>query len=736
MVTKEEVFNRIKAAGGVPALPEILLELLAACDSDKDLSEIGLLVKKDPALSLQVMRLVNSAYYGLRHTFHKIDQAVVYLGAQTIKNLVATLSVRQVFGIKKFVDSGSFNTRLFWFHSLYCATLAKRIADKLQIINSDEAYLAGLMHDIGKLLLARTFPEQWTQYEAALLTGQESAAAETDCFDVLHQETGAWLVQQWNLNPVVGDAVLYHHEAVEQVAEAFPLVKILFFANLLAIHEAGKGLPAEIVATGEQLLGVDADDLAEICEGAVAEVAQVAETLNIPLPEEAGLIPAALYGQPAVAVSPVGDPALSGLAGETGPDTAGARIETRVQDVTLLTTFLENFLEATTTEELLTIFEEGINLLCGVDKVMFFLPGQDEFLLQASCSARNHLHDFCAGLTFRLQQNSSRIVTAFTSQDKQTIQPGVPVQNLADQQLLSVLGSRKALVLPLVARQGAVGVAVLGMEEEDVPFLNVHGRVLQALAGQLALCLHLAAEEKRRAEELHEERMAAIAATARKFAHELNNPLGIISNYLMTLRLKLQGNDGILEQLSVVDDEIQRMATMIGDMDMYSQAPFSRFEPTDVNEVIKDVIRLIKPSLFAKTGTVLSFVAGSDLPQINTSRDAIKQILINLLKNAVEAMGNTGRAVVRTRKVDAGDPLGVGVEIIVADTGPGLPETVLSKLYEPFVTTKQDGHSGLGLSIIKKAVQQIGGKLNCVSNASKGTTFTIFIRDVHKNTAS
>jgi signal transduction histidine kinase len=170
---------------------------------------------------------------------------------------------------------------------------------------------------------------------------------------------------------------------------------------------------------------------------------------------------------------------------------------------------------------------------------------------------------------------------------------------------------------------------------------------------------------------------------------------------------------------------------MVGQMEMYSQAPFSRFEPLDVNAVVRDIIQIAKPSFFQENGPTVSFIPGAELPLLTTSKDAVKQVLINLLKNAAEAMPDGGRVIVRTRRAlpeGVGDP--GGVEMIVADSGPGLPEKVMQNLYKPFITTKQNGHSGLGLSIVQKVVKDIGGKLSCLSSPAEGTTFTIYLPGV------
>ncbi len=113
------------------------------------------------------------------------------------------------------------------------------------------------------------------------------------------------------------------------------------------------------------------------------------------------------------------------------------------------------------------------------------------------------------------------------------------------------------------------------------------------------------------------------------------------------------------------------------------------------------------------------------------SRDALKQVIINLLKNAAEAMTDGGDVTAITARVakdqyKSGKPPADGIEIVVEDTGPGLPDVVKQNLFKPFVTTKNNGHSGLGLSIIEKTVTELGGSISCESRLEEGTQFTIY----------
>ncbi len=223
-----------------------------------------------------------------------------------------------------------------------------------------------------------------------------------------------------------------------------------------------------------------------------------------------------------------------------------------------------------------------------------------------------------------------------------------------------------------------------------------------------------------------------MSLTARKIAHEINNPLGIITNYLTTMRLKLSGEDDVQEELEIIGEEIQRISSLISQMDLFSQSSPLRFALTSVNSLIEDIVQLIKTPLFTALGRDITFRPDALLPQVMTSGDALKQVMINLLKNASEALGEGGSVEVRTGRCKQ-DVLGSevrraeGIEIVVEDTGPGLPESVLKNMYKPFVTTKKNGHSGLGLSIIHTTIADLGGSISCTSRPAEGTSFFIYL---------
>ena len=724
MLSKDKTFSLIQKSGNLPTLPAILLKLLAACDSDDTpMSDISAIISKDPVLSFKVLQLVNSAYYGFRYSFNGIDQAVVYLGANTIKNLAVTMSVHQVFQQKRFQTIKHFNINIFWYHSLMCATLAKRIAVKTGFTNIDEAYLSGLLHDIGRLILVSTFPKEHETILTETKDRNNTLWAESQLLGVTHCETGGWLMQKWRLGSMMADAIRYHHETPEKIKEAFPLVKIIYIANLLC--EKSDTIKQQC-ADADLLTGLDYADIQEIVEGAEEEVEQIALNLeiNVQKPDDTKNSPA-VNQETTPGVEPESPTSIDQTDSQENLQEA---LTTRVKSVSLLSSFLENLAQSTDTEGIIAVCEQAMSILFNIEKVLFFLKDNDNILLRGRTSTINNLHQASLGLTLTLQQSSSLIVKTCHDMSMAFLTADKPIDNLADEQILTILKSSTVLMVPLVADKQPGGVILLGLPENVKSLATSDYKLVQVVVQQVGLCLQLERMKEQKAADLEAERMAAVSLTARKVAHEINNPLGIISNYITSMKLKLADDGAIQNELAIIDEEIHRMSAMISQLDMFSQEPVCSSVLTDVNRVIEDIVQLFKSAHFAGTEIIMSFIPEENLPPIMTSKDSLKQIIINLLKNGVEAMDGSGNITVKTRRlVPEVITDKEGIEIVVADTGPGLPESVKANLYTPFVTTKQDGHSGLGLSIIYKTVKDLGGTISCTSNPIDGTCFSIFL---------
>ncbi|MGB6383805.1 MAG: HAMP domain-containing sensor histidine kinase [Terriglobales bacterium] len=222
---------------------------------------------------------------------------------------------------------------------------------------------------------------------------------------------------------------------------------------------------------------------------------------------------------------------------------------------------------------------------------------------------------------------------------------------------------------------------------------------------------------------LQAERVAAWRELARRLAHELKNPLFPLQVTVENLMRAKQKSPEMFEEVfhegtATLLAEINNLKTIIGRFSEFSKMPQPQRRPTQVNDVMRSVLRVFHAQLQEKNQISVHADLADALPEISADPDLLHRALQNLVLNAIDAMPQSGELTIRTRA------LGDGVEISVSDTGSGLTQEECGRLFTPYYTTKQHG-TGLGLAIVQSVVSDHGGKISVESTKEKGTTFRI-----------
>jgi PAS domain S-box-containing protein len=240
----------------------------------------------------------------------------------------------------------------------------------------------------------------------------------------------------------------------------------------------------------------------------------------------------------------------------------------------------------------------------------------------------------------------------------------------------------------------------------------------------------------RRLEEdlLRSEKMAAVGKISSKVVHEIRNPLASINLNVDLLRESLEGSGSAPETetreiLGVIKREVRRLSQITEEYLQFSRLPRAAFRPERVNDIVIELADFVRP-LIARKGVQLVLTLDEADPEAICDATLLRQALLNLLRNAVDAVEEgIGRIQVATRALedkDADPGTGRSVEISVEDDGCGIAEDLRERVFEPFFTTKRDG-TGLGLALVRRAVEEHGGETRCVSLPGKGTTFHVRI---------
>jgi signal transduction histidine kinase len=285
--------------------------------------------------------------------------------------------------------------------------------------------------------------------------------------------------------------------------------------------------------------------------------------------------------------------------------------------------------------------------------------------------------------------------------------------------------------MPLVARRTTRGLLIL---TKRVPHMWTDDQVdvAEALASQASVAIenaHLYEKARRAYRELNEaqariiqsEKMAVVGTFASGLAHEVRNPLNSIALQLSILDRRIapleSGVSGELKELlGIIREEVKRLDNLVGDFLQFSRTNRIQYRPASVDALLDEVMRLLRPEARAAGVTLRRQRMGAEIPDLRVDPEKIKQVAINLVQNAIEAMPGGGTAVVESGLVDG------HARIVIRDSGPGLPEGL--DVFQLFVTTKARG-TGLGLSIAQQIVLEHGGEITAESVPGEGAAFTV-----------
>jgi len=205
-------------------------------------------------------------------------------------------------------------------------------------------------------------------------------------------------------------------------------------------------------------------------------------------------------------------------------------------------------------------------------------------------------------------------------------------------------------------------------------------------------------------------------------AHSIRNPFTSVKMRLFSLDRSLELSDTQQEDLEVISEEIRHIDNIVQNFLEFSRPPKLKMQQISPSVVVDLVIQLLEHRLKSYDVTIKT-IRSRPLPEIQVDPEQLKEVLVNIVMNACEAMERGGKVVIYEEETFV-KPLGSVAVIRLSDNGPGIPESIREKIFQPFFTTKEDG-TGLGLSIATRIVEEHKGWLDVTSKEGEGTTFVI-----------
>jgi signal transduction histidine kinase len=278
-------------------------------------------------------------------------------------------------------------------------------------------------------------------------------------------------------------------------------------------------------------------------------------------------------------------------------------------------------------------------------------------------------------------------------------------------------------IFPIFVNRRLTGLLSLGRTRRGMPITSDNLDQLMIIANEIGSAVEKSKiiEEKLLLErKMYEnEKLSSLGRLSTSVAHEVKNPLSSIKAIVQVMREDLQNNESLQEDLTIIVDEIDRLTKVVNQLLQFAKPTSELKTSVRIGDVINSTLVVLNHE--AKQNKIATFCQiPNDLPAIITDEGALKEVFFNLIHNAIQAMPSGGEININAHY----QPGNHMIQVTIADTGIGIPQESVQKIFEPFYTTKQTG-TGLGLSIVKKKLEEMDATIHVENNGEKGVSFII-----------
>ena len=728
----EKVLERVSE---LPFSPVVIKILELAQEDRAGAREIAKLIAQDQAFTARLLKIANSPYYGQTRPVTTVAQAVPVLGFDTISSLALALNS---FAFNLPDDGAVLTLRDLWEHSMSCACWARQIAKHVNHPMPEEAFVAGLLHDMGQALFYRYFKAEFL--EAVMKAWSENISlleTERSVFGIDHQVAGAVAAGRWHIPSVLIHAIEHHHHplALPDNVDAYVLrtVAIVHVADLSTqgspvgrgVEENGLAVAAEVW----DLLQLQQEECQELSDGVMAEIDEFRKIINVG--SNAKESPNRRQGRrPADhAAQPWGKkPSVQNAAKPSAGFSQGAALLedfARIMDASKQMSLLAGM------EDLYPNIALEAMALLHADAAHLFLPRDKSLKVVGAAGLtglkgkRTPTERSLTGWVFRMGETMvlPHIDKAAASWEKEFFKAVgfhshlfLPVDWAGER--LGVLTLHARAARSWTAREIALGNAFAG---------------LVAMALENARLYRAADDRAKTLEDLNRKLEAALQVKSRflsTVSHELRSPLFVINGYASLIAEQMFGP--LPPEMSQAADKILHQANgliaLINNILEISQLDAGTFtcqpEPFDLKVLLDELSRKM-PALIGEQPVAFETRYGEEPFPIVTDRERFAQVLGHVLDNAAK-FTQQGKIVLGAAAV-AG-----GVEIVIEDSGIGIDAEYQKIIFDRFRQAEEEDNRrfegmGLGLYLSRRLIELLGGKISVESELGKGSLFRLWL---------
>jgi len=582
---------------------------------------------------------------------------------------------------------------LHWRHAVLCSKYTSGLASSCKFPQSAKLETTALLINLGELILASVYNNDYFMLHAKTSSETELSRLEQQTFGVSHAELGASFLEGCKLGFIDSDAIRFHHRPFEDIEDASTEVKLCWFANQLASKE---DIDFDLINAGQKLFGLEQEALRSIQKSSTESIQSYLDVLQIELSTSKRL--------------PLPENASASSRAEKK-----AAMLNQAQGINNITKILHTA-NSNKPPKFIDVLKILSNELFEGGQALVFLPDVDEQNLSIALSTTSE--ESKPKISLLLSENPSKVAASYQNNKAIVLEAADTNIKVADLQILKALGKTALLCDPVIYKNKVVALVVFGVNEMGgkayLQETTLRNTLHQLYIEQEVLTAHSAINNQ---EFYYQQKI-------REAVHEANNPLSIIKNYMKILSLKQEEDSELHEEIKVIETEIERVRQILNKLGNNSE-PEDKASSLDLNKIITGINKVFSASIPEEKAITIELDLDPKLPFILGKENSLKQILINLLKNAAEACVENGAIKVETRSNLNMNQVNY-VMINIIDNGPGITESIMQNLFMPGNTSKDDSHTGSGLAVVKNFVEELGGIISCQSD-QRGTTFALLL---------
>ena len=661
--------------------PRILVELFEACLEGRDPQTLAEIILQDAPLSARILQTASKTGSKRLDASEPLTSAIQQLGLPIITG-IALQAAKLIVGRTFTANELRFLNGL-WFSSHVAGQTARCLSPSVNYAYVEEAQLCGLLLNLGNHALFAQYGGAYADLAVDTYSSDELLQREENAYSINHLQIAEQLIGQWQLDSFLVDAIGFLHIDIEQIENNSPLLKIARLAQQFCQNPHHLSDEGRILS--ERLFNFRKSEINYLFDWAhglykkYAPALDDTEKLQNELTADQNRLAELTF-------------ALADLEGVRARFARCTRPESLVQEARKL--YLEN---SAVNEAVFLLLDQKHGQLNGIAA-----DGQARLIGELKIPL-----DPAASLVSRALLDGKQL-TSFQKDQPLTV---------IDRQLKRVCQGEGICCLPYRFAGRLLGAVVLGVDSAEVVEglenlrLRMFGQVLSTALGQIT-------------DEIQEKFIEG-SSLLRRVSNELSNPLTIIGNYAEVLNHKLNEKERN-DLIESIKKEIRRIDDVLNYYVNQQEMPFFPDHSVSLNHLVVEATDALQQTELEPRRIEVRFDLQESLPKVPTNGVLVKQVLVNLIKNAAEAIGEGGTISLSTRESYCSDG-GRLAEIVVHDNGPGIDPKIQDRLFRPVASTKGVGHSGVGLSVVKSMVDDLRGRISCHSSPATGTGFHLQI---------